>query len=576
MKKRPRKRRKRRILLGAMLIPLVAAAGITGVLHGRLLQYLSDQPKEEVDLQKVDQPSAENKQESKRQQPKKNPDEDEKEEVRTENTRVVEEGPKKKGIVAIDPGHQGSWVDMSALEPDGPGSAIMKAKATTGTQGSYTGIGEYELNLDISLMLAEELKSRGYEVVLTRTDNDTAISNAQRAILANESGADILIRIHANGSEDAGSTGALAMAPGPDNVYVGNLSEQAVELADIILSSYCSATGMGNQGVQANNTMTGMNWSKIPVMILEMGYMTNESDDRNMADSAFRQQMVKGIADGVDRYYSKYPSAAAGTGDDGTAELESLIGAVDSQYLAARCAAGEKWAVKVYDLTRGKSAAINGDLQMRSASVIKLFIMAAVYDRVYHPGPDDRTIDFPESYDGELEELLTSMITVSDNDAANTIVERLGNGSFESGMGIVNAYCMENGYQQTSLGRRFLGDTAGGDNYTSVNDSTALVASIVKGTCVNAQASERMLEYLKNQTRRNKIPAGILDDGAVTANKTGELSSAELGYVENDICIVWGNGKEYILCVFSDGLNGENASAIMVISEISRMVYDAM
>ena len=95
------------------------------------------------------------------------------------NSQVPETGNGKK--IAIDPGHQGYNVDMSAQEPMGPGSSEMKAKATTGTQGSFTGVPEYELNLNISKQLREELKNRGYEVMLTREDNDTAISNKERA-----------------------------------------------------------------------------------------------------------------------------------------------------------------------------------------------------------------------------------------------------------------------------------------------------------------------------------------------------------------------------------------------------------
>ncbi len=44
------------------------------------------------------------------------------------------------------------------------------------------------------------------------------------------------------------------------------------------------------RGIQVNDTMTGINWSKIPVIILEMGFMTNQQDDLNMADSAYRQK----------------------------------------------------------------------------------------------------------------------------------------------------------------------------------------------------------------------------------------------------------------------------------------------
>ena len=77
----------------------------------------------------------------------------------------------------MDAGHQGSWVDMSAQEPMAPGSSQTKNKATTGTSGNFSKVPEYEVNLEVSLVLQKELISRGYNVVMTREDNDTAISN---------------------------------------------------------------------------------------------------------------------------------------------------------------------------------------------------------------------------------------------------------------------------------------------------------------------------------------------------------------------------------------------------------------
>ena len=152
--------------------------------------------------------------------------------------------------VAIDPGHQGSWVDMSAQEPSAPGSAETKAKATTGTTGKFSGLHEYELNLDVSLLLRDELESRGYEVVMTIEDHDTAISNKERAELAAAEGADILVRIHANGSEDTSVNGALAMVPSQSNPYVGDMYEECYELGDDILKAYCESTGIADDGVQ--------------------------------------------------------------------------------------------------------------------------------------------------------------------------------------------------------------------------------------------------------------------------------------------------------------------------------------
>lgn len=207
-------------------------------------------------------------------------------------------------IVGIDPGHQGPHVDMSATEPNGPGSAQMKAKATSGTSGVYSGLGEYQLNLDVSLKLREVLQERGYQVVMTRTDNDTAISNAERALLAAEGGAEIYVRIHANGSDDHGVQGALSMCPSQDNPYVSELYGDSLRLSQQLLDSYCAATGFEDRGVQITDDMTGINWSRVPVTILEMGFMTNEHDDLAMAQADFQQTMAEGIADGIDAYFA--------------------------------------------------------------------------------------------------------------------------------------------------------------------------------------------------------------------------------------------------------------------------------
>ena len=211
----------------------------------------------------------------------------------------------EKFAVAIDPGHQGSWVDMSEPEPSAPGSSEMKAKSTTGTQGRFSGKPEYELNLEVSLLLREELEERGYEVILTREDNDTAISNAERAAMAYEEGGDIYVRIHANGVDDSGVNGALAMVPSAQNPYVGDLAEESRLLADCVLNAYCEKAGFASLGIQYYDNMTGINWSRLPVMILEMGFMTNESDDLRMADASVQELMAEGIADGVDAYFQQ-------------------------------------------------------------------------------------------------------------------------------------------------------------------------------------------------------------------------------------------------------------------------------
>lgn len=229
--------------------------------------------------------------------------EEQKEQEEKQKEEKEAEAKKKNKKIAIDPGHQGYNVNMSAQEPLGPGSGQMKAKATSGTQGRFTNVPEYELNLNISKQLRTELEKRGYEVLLTREDNDTAISNKERALLAAEYGADIYVRIHANGSDNAGVSGAMTMVPSAQNPFVANLHDKSYALGEAVINAYCQSCGIKNNGVQAFDNMTGINWSSVPVIILEMGFMTNQSDDENMQKPDFQVLMVQGIANGIDQYF---------------------------------------------------------------------------------------------------------------------------------------------------------------------------------------------------------------------------------------------------------------------------------
>ena len=100
--------------------------------------------------------------------------------------------------IGIDPGHQAQG--NNGQEAVAPGSSETKAKVSSGTYGRFTGVPEYEVNLDISLQLREALEALGCEVYMTRETNDVDISNQERAIMMNELGVDLVLRIHCNGS----------------------------------------------------------------------------------------------------------------------------------------------------------------------------------------------------------------------------------------------------------------------------------------------------------------------------------------------------------------------------------------
>ena len=207
-----------------------------------------------------------------------------------------------KNVIVIDPGHSSEIPDGQV--PLGPGSDEMKDADNYGAVSVTNGLHEYELVLDVSLMLRDKLEARGYKVVMVRTTNTGKYSCLYRAKVANDNNAAIFLRVHANAApKDHSKNGAMTICITEDNEFVPAMYKKSRLLSDLILSNYVAAVGCFNEGVWERDDMVANNWSKVPTTLVELGYMTNEREDQLMQTDAYKEKMANGLLNGVDAYF---------------------------------------------------------------------------------------------------------------------------------------------------------------------------------------------------------------------------------------------------------------------------------
>lgn len=218
------------------------------------------------------------------------------------------------------------------------------------------------------------------------------------------------------------------------------------------------------------------------------------------------------------------------------------------------------WSVYVKDIRTNEEIRIH-DHRMVSASLIKIFVAGAFYEKVRNG-----EITVTE----KTEKLMDRMLTISDNDAWVELETIIGKGSPITGLQAVTDFAHTHGYTDTgrliSTGNIYDRDAA---NMTSARDVGYALNEIYKGTFVDMEASNRILDALERQEKTWKIPAGLPPE-VESANKTGEL---EDGY-QHDAAIVFAPATDYILVVMSHGDSDDTVFAD--IAEISSIVYEAI
>ena len=200
-------------------------------------------------------------------------------------------------VIVIDPGH--ATRSNLEKEPLAPNSSEMKIKDGGGAEGIVTKNPEYLINMQVSLKLKELLEKKGYTVKMTKTDNSESLGNVQRAEIWNSDNADLVIRIHADSSDNSSIKGASMLVPEAINDNTKAIYDKSKEYGQVVLNTVTKEVGMENRGVVERNDMTGFNWSKDPVILIEMGFLSNAEEDRLLGTDEYQNKIALSLADGI-------------------------------------------------------------------------------------------------------------------------------------------------------------------------------------------------------------------------------------------------------------------------------------
>ena len=213
-------------------------------------------------------------------------------------------------VVVVDPGHD--RLANLRTEPIGPGSATRKIYDGGGTHGVVTGIREPDLTLAVSLRLRELLRRAGVGVVMTRTRTaGESMGNIARARIANRAHARLFLRVHADGAASSEARGTHTLTPALRRGWTDDVYAASHRAAGVVQTELVRALGFPDRGIQERSDYTGFNWADVPVILVELGFMTNPTEDRALARPAVRERAAIGLCRGKLRFLGRSPERCA-------------------------------------------------------------------------------------------------------------------------------------------------------------------------------------------------------------------------------------------------------------------------
>jgi len=180
----------------------------------------------------------------------------------------------------------------------------------SGPIGVVSGLREADLNLSVALRLRSLLERAGVRVVMTRTATaGTSIGNVARARIANRAGAALFLRIHADGSTDPSARGTHTLYPALRKGWTDDVYAESRRAAVVVQREVRRALGFPDRGLQERSDFTGFNWADVPVILVEMGFMTNPTEDRLLSMPIYQRRAAVGLCRGALRFLGRSTAA---------------------------------------------------------------------------------------------------------------------------------------------------------------------------------------------------------------------------------------------------------------------------
>ena len=201
--------------------------------------------------------------------------------VRTLMIELVNKNKYRNILIVLDPGHGGT--DPGAISP------IRKMK-------------ESELVLEVSKRVNKMLTDVGFMTHMTRS-TDTSVALQDRVTVANDMNADLYVSIHANAATNTSVNGI-------ENLYYPsemdpNDNRDNKKLAQVFQAEMVKHLGAFNRGIVARDKLYVIRETKMPAVLVEMGFLTNKIEEDKLSTDEYRQLVAESIYQSILKYYDE-------------------------------------------------------------------------------------------------------------------------------------------------------------------------------------------------------------------------------------------------------------------------------